>query len=293
MIDLNQFEILCSVHDGAVAYTTVKENPYFVEKTFNELLLMGLLVNEEMVQITQKGIEALEPYRVKRAIFLAAGFGSRLVPVTLSTPKPLIQVNGNRLIDRLIDAVIDAGIEEVVIVRGYLKDSFEALRVKYPQIRFIDNDGYNKANNISSAYLIRDILDNALVLESDLLLYNSKIIRKYEYRSMYMGIPMAESDDWILETEGDLIVDIGITGTNTNQMVGISYWNQDDAKTLSEDLKRAFESENGKQLYWDEVALRYNHEKYKIYLRKVTLEDIVEIDTFAELCEIDERYKRA
>ena len=293
MIDLNQFEILCSVHDGAVAYTTVKENPYFVEKTFNELLLMGLLVNEEMVQITQKGIEALEPYRVKRAIFLAAGFGSRLVPVTLSTPKPLIQVNGNRLIDRLIDAVIDAGIEEVVIVRGYLKDSFEALRVKYPQIRFIDNDGYNKANNISSAYLIRDILDNALVLESDLLLYNSKIIRKYEYRSMYMGIPMAESDDWILETEGDLIVDIGITGTNTNQMVGISYWNQDDAKTLSEDLKRAFESENGKQLYWDEVALRYNHEKYKIYLRKVTLEDIVEIDTFAELCEIDERYKGA
>ncbi|WZU02567.1 NTP transferase domain-containing protein [Erysipelothrix sp. D19-032] len=233
MIDLNQFEILCSVHDGAVAYTTVKENPYFVEKTFNELLLMGLLVNEEMVQITQKGIEALEPYRVKRAIFLVCGFGSRLVPVTLSTPKPLIQVNGNRLIDRLIDAVIDAGIEEVVIVRGYLKDSFEALRVKYPQIRFIDNDGYNKANNISSAYLIRDILDNALVLESDLLLYNSKIIRKYEYRSMYMGIPMAESDDWILETEGDLIVDIGITGTNTNQMVGISYWNQDDAKTLS------------------------------------------------------------
>lgn len=293
MIDLNQFEILCSVHDGAVAYATVKENPYFVEKAFNELLLMRLLVNEEMVQITQRGIEALEPYRVKRAIFLAAGFGSRLVPVTLSTPKPLIQVNGNRLIDRLIDAVIDAGIEEVVIVRGYLKDSFEALRVKYPQIRFIDNDGYNKANNISSAYLVRDILDNALVLESDLLLYNSKIIRKYEYRSMYMGIPMAESDDWILETEGDLIVDIGITGTNTNQMVGISYWNQDDAKTLSEDLKRAFESKSGKQLYWDEVALRYNREKYKIYLRKVTLEDIVEIDTFAELCEIDERYKGA
>ncbi|WP_159649855.1 sugar phosphate nucleotidyltransferase [Erysipelothrix aquatica] len=293
MIDLNQFEILCSVHDGAVAYATIKENPYFVEKAFNELLLMGLLMNEEMVQITQKGIETLEPYRVKRAIFLAAGFGSRLVPVTLSTPKPLIQVNGNRLIDRLIDAVIDAGIEEIVIVRGYLKDSFEALRVKYPQIRFIDNDGYNKANNISSAYLVRDILDNALVLESDLLLYNSKIIRKYEYRSMYMGIPMAESDDWILKTEGDLIVDIGITGTNTNQMVGISYWNQDDAKMLSEDLKHTFESESGKQLYWDEVALRYNREKYKIFLRKVTREDIVEIDTFAELCEIDERYKGA
>ena len=41
--------------------------------------------------ITPAGIEALEPYRVKRAIFLAAGFGSRMVPLTFNTPKPLIR----------------------------------------------------------------------------------------------------------------------------------------------------------------------------------------------------------
>lgn len=40
------------------------------------------------VHITEKGKKALEPYRVKRAIFIAAGFSSRLAPITLNTPKP-------------------------------------------------------------------------------------------------------------------------------------------------------------------------------------------------------------
>lgn len=44
-------------------------------------------------KITDTGFAALEPYRVKRAIFIAAGFGSRLVPITLNTPKPLVRVH--------------------------------------------------------------------------------------------------------------------------------------------------------------------------------------------------------
>ena len=60
-------------------------------------LLKNKYINEEN-EITDKGINVLEPYRVKRAIFLAAGFGSRLVPITLNTPKPLVLVNGKKII---------------------------------------------------------------------------------------------------------------------------------------------------------------------------------------------------
>ena len=67
--------------------------------------------------ITEAGYAALEPYRVKRAVFIAAGFGSRLVPITLNTPKPLVRVNGVRMIDTMLDAVVAAGIEEIYIVR--------------------------------------------------------------------------------------------------------------------------------------------------------------------------------
>lgn len=105
--------------------------------------------------MTEPGREALEPYRVKRAVFLAAGFGSRLIPITFNTPKPLVRIRGERLIDAMIDACLAAGIEEIYIVRGYLAEQFDQLLYKYPTLRFIDNPSYNESKNISSAFSAR------------------------------------------------------------------------------------------------------------------------------------------
>ena len=129
--------------------------------------------------VTQSGLVALEPYRVKRAIFIAAGFGSRLVPITFNTPKPLVRVHGVRIIDRLIDACLEAGIDEIIIVRGYLGELFDQLLYKYPMIKFLENPIYNEANNISSSLVARYLLAGAYVFEADLLISNPKIIKKY------------------------------------------------------------------------------------------------------------------
>ena len=112
----------------------------------------------EGYRVTEAGYAALEPYRVQRAVFIAAGFGSRLVPITLNTPKPLVRVNGKRMIDTLLDAVLAAGIEEIYIVRGHLSEQFDQLLNKYPQIRFLENPAYNETNNISSAMCARFLL---------------------------------------------------------------------------------------------------------------------------------------
>lgn len=90
--------------------------------TIRQLQSDGFISNGK---ITESGLAALEPYRVKRAIFIAAGMGSRMMPITLSCPKPLVRVNGTRIIDTLIDACIDVGIEDIIIVRGYLGECFE------------------------------------------------------------------------------------------------------------------------------------------------------------------------
>ncbi len=242
-------------------------------------------------RITSAGLNMLEPYRVKRAIFLAAGFGSRLVPITLNTPKPLVRVGGNRIIDSLLDAVEAAEIPEIIIVRGYLGEQFDQLLYKYPNVKFIENPIYNESNNISSAICIRYMLQNAYVLESDLLLRNPSIIRKYEYQSNFLAFPVEKTDDWCFHTDSSgIITSQSVGGVNCRQMVGISYWNADDGAKLAEDLNDVFTSPGGRERYWEQTALLYKKEHYRIAVRECKPEDVTEIDTFSELKKLDKTY---
>ncbi len=241
-------------------------------------------------KITEQGIKALEPYAAKRAVFIAAGFGSRLVPITLNTPKPLVRVNGKRIIDGLIDAVLAAGIEEIYIVRGYLGEQFDQLLYKYPMIKFLDNPFFNDANNISSALVAKNLLQNAYVFEADLLISNPDIVTKYHYSSDFLGIPMERSDDWCFEVKGGRIVEQKVGGVNCYQMVGISYWNEQDGKMMQTDLEEAYNMPGGHEFYWEQTALKVFKDHYNIAVRECKSEDIVEIDTFRELKAIDKTY---
>ena len=259
-----------------------------VNKVISTLLENELITSDNL--ITKKGLETLEPYRVKRAVFLAAGFGSRMVPITLNTPKPLVRVHGKRIIETLLDAVVKAGIPEIIVVTGYLGEQFEVLTKKYPNIKFINNEKYNEANNISSAYLVRDLFENSYVLESDLILYNEKLIRKYEYQSNFLAMYTDMTDDWCFETKNGVITKQKIGGYNCYQMIGISYYSERDGKQLSKDINEVYNSPGGKEKYWDQIPLDVCKNNYKIYIRECQKEDIVEIDTFNELKKIDKTY---
>ena len=242
-------------------------------------------------KITKEGINALEPYRVKRAVFIAAGFGSRMVPITFNTPKPLVRVNGTRIIDTLLDAVVAAEIPEIVIVRGYLGEQFDQLLYKYPNIKFIENPVYNEANNISSAECVRYLLQNAYVLEADLVLKNKNLIRKYEYETNFLGIPVDRSDDWCLVTnDKGIVTEEKVGGLNCHQMVGISYWDAEDGAKLASDIDDVYHSPGGKERYWEQVPMVYKKDKYEVHIRECKFEDITEIDTFNELKAIDKLY---
>ncbi len=260
-----------------------------VNKVLKELTEAGYA---EGGTISNEGFTALEPYRVKRAIFIAAGFGTRLVPITFNTPKPLVRVHGIRIIDRLIDACLEAGIHEIYIVRGYLSELFDQLLYKYPMIRFIENPAYNEANNISSALVARYMLSNAYVFEADLLLSNPGIIKKYHYTSNFLGIRKDRSDDWIVRVKDGIIYEetVGGEGNDVYQMVGISYWDEEDGHKLSQDIQDVYQSPGGKERYWEQVPLVYRKNHYKVEIRECLDEDIVEIDTFKELKAIDKTY---
>jgi CTP:phosphocholine cytidylyltransferase-like protein len=252
-----------------------------------ELEKLGLLDNG---QPTPAGLAALEPYRVKRAVFLAAGFGSRLAPITLNTPKPLVRVHGKRIIDSLLDACLAAGIEGIYLVRGYLAEQFDQLLYQYPTIRFLENPVFNETNNISSALCARHLLSNAYVLEADLVLSNPRLIRPYQYRSNFLAIPKQRTDDWCFEVEDGIITQEKIGGEHCWQMVGISYWDGADGEKLAQDLKDVYEQLGGRERYWEQVPLVFRRENYRVAVRPCEDGDVTEIDTFRELKAFDRSY---
>ncbi len=259
-----------------------------VNKTLKQLVDLGY-VDDDL--ITQKGIEVMQNYRVKRAVVIAAGFGSRMVPITLNTPKPLVRVKGSRIIDSCLDALKEAEIDEIYIVRGYLAEQFDQLLYKYPNIKFIENPMYNEANNLSSIVCAGDLLQRAYVVEADLLLSNKKLIKKYQYSSNYLGIPVERTDDWCFYVADGIVNKMTIGGENCYQMVGISYWTAEDGKKLFRDAREVFNSPGGKERYWDQVPLEYCIKDFKVSVRECSFEDIKEIDTFNELKQIDETYR--
>lgn len=260
-----------------------------VNKVIKELTEMNYISDGF---ITDAGLAALEPYRVKRAVFIAAGFGSRLVPITFNTPKPLVRVHGVRIIDRLIDACLLAGIEEIYIVRGYLAEQFDQLLYKYPMIHFLENPVYNEANNISSSLVAKHLLSNAYVFEADLLISNPKIITRYHYQSDFLAIRKERTDDWCFVVKDGVIVEekVGGEGEGIWQMVGISYWNEEDGIKLTTDIEEVYASPGGKERYWEQVPLVYRKKNYSVKVRECVDEDIIEIDTFNELKAIDKTY---
>lgn len=149
------FEVLCFIEKNGKKEYGIREisdaiqiSGNTVSKSLQEAKISGYIEGKQMLSITSKGIEALEPYRVKKAVIMAAGFGARMMPATADRPKPMVTVNGKRIIDTLLDALVNVGIKDIVIIRGYKKERFNEILEKYPFVRFIDNDRYDKENNI-------------------------------------------------------------------------------------------------------------------------------------------------
>ena len=294
MLTKKQFDVLvylteqtgaCSQRNMAEA---LKMSVGTVNKLMKELAEGGLV---EKGRITAEGVSALEPYRVQRAILMAAGFGSRMVPITLNTPKPLVRVKGVRIIDTLLDALLAADITEIYVVRGYLAEQFDQLLYKYPMVKFVENPMYNEANNIVSVMQCGDRIRNAYIMEADLYVRNPKIIRKYQYSSNYLAIPMERSDDYCMFVENGIIKGTGFGGVNCHQTVGISYWTDEDGARLVDQIREVVEEvPGGREQFWGSVPLRYHNRDYTVRVRECTLDDIIEIDSFKELKELDPVY---
>lgn len=145
-------------------------------------------------------------HRIKRAIIMAAGLGNRMKPVTLKTPKPLVVVNGVRIIDTVIEALHENEIYEIYVVVGYLKEQFKSLEIQYPGLKLIENPYYNVCNNIASLYVARNYLEDVIILDGDQIIYNSKILCPEFEKSGYNSVWIEEeTNEWLQTVENGIV----------------------------------------------------------------------------------------
>lgn len=232
-----------------------------------------------------------ETHQVKRAIIMAAGVGKRMQPLTFTTPKPLVKVNGVRMIDTVVDGLRQNGINEIYVVVGHLKEQFYEWATDHGNVQIIENPFYDTCNNISSLYVAREHLGDCIILDGDQIIYNPEILDPKFSLSGYNAVWCeGETKEWLMDVQDGVVRSCSRTGgTHGWQLYSISRWTAEDGEKLRKHLEFEFDRGN-RQIYWDDVVMFCHFKDYKLGIREMKATDIIEIDGLDELAAIDQRY---
>lgn len=233
-------------------------------------------------------------HRVKRAIIVAAGVGKRMRPVTLDTPKPLVRINGTRMIDTVIQGLQTNGIQEIYIVVGYRKEQFQVLEQEYPGVKLIKNPWYKTCNNISSLYAARAYLEDVIILDGDQIVRNPRALTAEFERSGYNAVwTDTPTDEWLLTMENGIVSSCSRTGgAHGWQLYSVSRWSAQDGAKLRRHIETQFVEKQNRDIYWDDVALHCYPQEYRLGILPMDAGDVVEVDSLAELAGLDPSYRK-
>lgn len=289
-----EFEVLrylCENH-GAVTQRIVAEETRISLGSVNAILssFQKAGLTNDSYQVAAKGFEVMKPYRVKNAIILAAGMSTRFIPISYELPKGLISVKGEVMIEREIRQLQEAGIQEIVVVVGYMMEKFFYLRDKYG-VKLVVNNEFSTKNTHSSVYVARDYLSNTYILCSDNY-YPRNIFHQYEYRAFYcsMFLPGISYTERALSFNHDgRIYDTNKPSNDQWIMYGHAYFDQ----AFTDKFYTVLESYVGlpgvEDMYWETVWAE-NVREIPMWIKQYTDHDILEFDSMDELKAFDPEY---
>ena len=227
---------------------------------------------------------------VNNAVVLAAGNSTRFAPLSFEMPKGLIEVKGEILIERQIRQLKDAGIDNIVIVTGYMQERYSYLKQKY-NVKQIFNTEYRHKNNISSIWAAKEYIKNTYVCCSD----NYFVINPFEYdvEEAYYSALYAEgdTDEWCMDSdEFGFIKRIRIGGSDSWYMMGHAFWSEAFSKEFLKILEAEYDNpETGSKL-WEQILMEHL-DALKMKIRHFETNDIHEFDSLEDLRMFDSSYK--
>lgn len=111
-----------------------------------------------------------------KAVILAAGFGSRLMPLTKNNPKCMVEYQGKKIIDYEIKALQEAGIKDIAIVGGYLSGVLKSYIESFGIRHFYTNTNYDKSNMVSTLFCAKDFLYKCIEQKEDVIISYADIV---------------------------------------------------------------------------------------------------------------------
>lgn len=262
-----------------------------INKLISEYQKDGLIhLDEKSYHITPKGEVYMEEYKVNNAIIMAAGFGSRFVPLTFDTPKGLLKVFGVPMIERQIQQLKEAGIDDITIVVGYLKESFEYLIDNY-QVKLLYNPEYKEKNTLATLYHAKHLLKNTYILSSDNWL-RTNVFHAYEGGSWYCSSYMeGDTAEWCLKADKkDKILSIEVGGRNSYVMYGPAYFSKDFSEQFLMYLSDFYNRPGTEHHYWEEI-LKEHIKNLPIHLNAQPADTVYEFENLEELRVFDPEYR--
>ena len=230
--------------------------------------------------LTQNGQALLAENRPRRAVILAAGFGMRMVPINTETPKGLLQVHGERLIDRLIRQLHQALIRDIRVVVGFLKEQYEYLIDEFG-VELVVNPDYARKNNLHTVDRVRSALSDCYVVPCDLYCTENPF-RTHEFYSWYMVSEAPAPDSTVRVNRKQALIPVSENG---NRMIGICYLTADDGRKVSEKVHALCLDSRMDGAFWEEAL--YAEGKMLPAARVVPEGQVVEINTYEQLRELD------
>lgn len=251
-----------------------------VNRSLKELIKAGYL--NEAICPTAKAVSEYKNKTPKRAIILAAGFGMRMVPINTEMPKGLLEVNGEPLIERIIKQLHEVGIQEIYVVVGFMKEKYEYLMDEYG-VELVVNPDYASKNNLHSLRLAKEHLENAYIVPCDIWCDRNPFHR-HELYSWYMVSDLVENESNVRVNRKMELVTVP-ENVGGNAMIGISYLVKEDADTVSARIEELCENPRYDGSFWEEAL--YHKNRMIVAARVVHSADVVEINTYEQLREID------